>query len=136
MIVGSTAFFKDIKGFKSKDIDVLELIDDPIGFKIYRQCRFKNKCVFQWKNLPIDEFIKYELFYDTPMSVNKFLVPEFIKLKGVTIEHLKQLKPLVDKMDNKHLYLKTIYDAYMKNNCLTLTDDQLMEAYDTYLEYR
>lgn len=32
-LVGSHAFFDNIKGFHSKDYDYLELIQDPKGFK-------------------------------------------------------------------------------------------------------
>ena len=136
MLVGSKAFFENIKGFNSKDIDILELVDNPTDFKYLRQFRFKDKCVFQWRNMPVDEFIDAELLMNVPMSVCKFLCPEFIKLKGVTIEHLKRLQPLVDKMDEKHMYLKTIYDFYITNNELQLTDKQLKEAYNIYLKYR
>lgn len=136
MLVGSNVFFKDIEGFNSKDIDILELVDNPTDFKYLRQFRFKDKCVFQWKNMPVDEFIDAELLMNVPMSVCKFLCPEFIKLKGLTIEQLKRLQPLVDKMDEKHMYLKTIYDFYIENNDFILTDEQLNEAYNTYLKYR
>lgn len=136
MLVGSNVFFKDIKGFNSKDIDILELVDNPTNFKYLRQFRFKDKCVFQWRNMPVDEFIDAELLMNVPMSVCKFLCPEFIKLKGLTIEQLKRLQPLVDKMDEKHMYLKTIYDSYIANNDFTLTDEQLKEAYNIYLKYR
>ena len=136
MLVGSNVFFKNIEGFKSKDIDILELVDNPTDFKYLRQFRFKNKCVFQWRNMPVDEFIDAELLMDVPMSVCKFLCPEFIKLKGLTIEQLKRLQPLVDKMDEKHMYLKTIYEFYITNNDFTLTDEQLNDAYKMYLKYR
>ena len=136
MLVGSKAFFENIKGFRSKDIDILELVDNPTDFKYLRQFRFKDKCVFQWRNMPVDEFIDAELLMNVPMSVCKSLCPEFIKLKGVTIKHLKRLQPLVDKMDEKHMYLKTIYDFYIANNELQLTDEQLNEAYNIYLKYR
>lgn len=136
MLVGSNVFFKDIEGFNSKDIDILELVDNPTDFKYLRQFRFKDKCVFQWRNMPVDEFIDAELLMNVPMSICKFLCPEFIKLKGVTIEHLKRLQPLVDNMDEKHMYLKTIYDFYIANNELQLTDEQLNEAYNIYLKYR
>lgn len=136
MLVGSNVFFKDIEGFNSKDIDILELVDNPTDFKYLRQFRFKDKCVFQWRNMPVDEFIDAELLMNVPMSVCKFLCPEFIKLKGVTIEQLKRLQPLVDNMDEKHMYLKTIYDFYIANNDFTLTDEQLNEAYKMYLKYR
>lgn len=136
MLVGSNVFFKNIEGFNSKDIDILELVDNPTDFKYLRQFRFKDKCVFQWRNMPVDEFIDAELLMNVPMSVCKFLCPEFIKLKGVTIEYLKRLQPLVDNMDEKHMYLKTIYDFYIANNELQLTDKQLKEAYNIYLKYR
>ena len=136
MLVGSNVFFKDIKRFNSKDTDILELVDNPTDFKYLRQFRFKDKCVFQWRNMPVDEFIDAELLMNVPMSVCKFLCPEFIKLKGLTIEQLKRLQPLVDKMDEKHMYLKTIYDFYIANNDFTLTDEQLNEAYKMYLKYR
>ena len=136
MLVGSNVFFKDIEGFKSKDIDILELVDNPTDFKYLRQFRFKDKCVFQWRNMPVDEFIDAELLMNVPMSVCKFLCPEFIKLKGLTIEQLKRLQPLIDKMDEKHMYLKTIYEFYITNNDLTLTDEQLNDAYKMYLKYR
>lgn len=136
MLVGSNVFFKDIKGFKSKDTDILELVDNPTDFKYLRQFRFKDKCVFQWRNMPVDEFIDAELLMNVPMSVCKFLCPEFIKLKGLTIEQLKRLQPLVDNMDEKHMYLKTIYDFYIANNDFTLTDEQLNDAYNIYLKYR
>lgn len=136
MLVGSNVFFKDIKGFNSKDTDILELVDNPTEFKYLRQFRFKDKCVFQWRNMPVNEFIDAELLMNVPMSVCKFLCPEFIKLKGLTIEQLKRLQPLVDKMDEKHMYLKTIYDSYIVNNDFILTDEQLNEAYKIYLKYR
>ena len=47
MLVGSNVFFKDIEGFKSKDTDILELVDNPANFKYCRQFKFKDKCVFQ-----------------------------------------------------------------------------------------
>ena len=81
MLVGSNVFFRDIKGFNSKDTDILEFVDNPTDFKYLRQFRFKDKCVFQWRNMPVDEFIDAELLMNVPMSVCKFLCPEFIKLK-------------------------------------------------------
>jgi hypothetical protein len=136
MLVGSNVFFKNIEGFNSKDTDILELVDNPTDFKYLRQFRFIDKCVFQWRNMPVDEFIDAELLMNVPMSVCKFLCPEFIKLKGLTIEQLKRLQPLVDKMDEKHMYLKTIYDFYIANNDFTLTEQQLNDAYKMYLKYR
>lgn len=136
MLVGSNVFFKDIKGFNSKDIDILELVDNPTGFKYQRQFRFKDKCVFQWKRMSPEKFIEVTLQNNTPMEMGKFLVPEFNKEIGFTINHLKKLQPLVDNLDDHHKYEKVIYDSYIANNDFTLTEDQLNEAYKMYLKYR
>ena len=37
ILVGSNAFFKDFKGFKSKDKDYLVFIDNPEDFKIRKE---------------------------------------------------------------------------------------------------
>ena len=54
MLVGSNVFFKDIEGFTSKDIDILEFVDNPTDFKNVRQFKFPDKCVFQWRKMPIE----------------------------------------------------------------------------------
>ena len=136
MIVGSNAFFRSIDGFVSKDTDILELIDKPIGFKIFRQIKFPNKCVFQWKRMSPQEFIDVTIKNNTPMEVGKFLVQEFNNEIGFTIDDLKQLDLLINKLDDKHLYEKIIYDSYIENNQFVLTDVQLQKAYEEYLKYR
>ena len=136
MLVGSNVFFKDIKGFNSKDIDILELVDNPTDFKYLRQFRFKDKCVFQWKRMTPEKFIEVTLQNNTPMEIGKFLVPDFIKEIGITIDHLKQLSFLIEHLDDHHKYEKVIYDSYIANNDFTLTDEQLNEAYKMYLKYR
>ena len=132
MLVGSNVFFKDIEGFNSKDIDILELVDNPTNFKYLRQFRFKDKCVFQWKRMTPEKFIEVTLQNNTPMEIGKFLVPDFIKEIGFTIQHLKQLQPLIDRLDEKHKYEKVIYDAYIENGEFKLNEKQLNEAYKIY----
>ena len=120
----------------SKDIDILELVENPTGFKYQRQFRFKDKCVFQWKRMTPEEFIEVTLQNNTPMEIGKFLVPDFIKEIGITIDHLKQLSFLIERLDDHHKYEKVIYDSYIANNDFTLTDEQLNDAYKMYLKYR
>lgn len=136
MIVGSNAFFKDIDGFVSKDTDILEIVDIPIGFKIVRQIKFPNKCVFQWKRMNPQEFIDATLKHNVPMAIGKFLIPEFCEEIGFTIEHLKQLKPLVEKLDEKHKYEEVIFNSYIKNGSFVLESEQLMESYELYKQTR
>lgn len=136
MIVGSRAFFKSIEGFKSKDIDILELVDNSTNFKVSRQFKFKDKCVFQWKRMSADEFIRVTLERNFPMEVGKFLVPDFINEIGISIHDMVRLKPLIDSLDDKHKYEKIIYDSYLLNNGFYLTEEQIKEAYKIYKKYR
>lgn len=136
MLVGSNVFFRKIEGFTSKDTDILELVDNPISFKNVRQIKFKNKCVFQWRKMPINEFIDITLSRNFPMEMGKFLVPEFIELFNLTISDLKKLQPLVDMLDDKHKYEEIIYNSYIENNNFYLSDEQLKNAYNVYKKYR
>lgn len=136
MLVGSNVFFKDIDGFNSKDVDILELIDNPIGFKNNRWIKFTHKDVFQWRRMPIKEFIEITLSNNIPLEIGKFLVPEFIKEFNLSINDLKKLQPLIENLDNKHKYESVIYYSYLQNNDFYLTDEQLMEAYKIYIKYR
>lgn len=137
ILVGSTYFFKSIAGFKSKDIDYVVLVSNPIDFKYVRQTSFPDKyCLFEWKKMNVEEFIKYTLETKLPMTAGKFLIPEFNNQIGFTIEHLKRLQPIFEKIDKKHTYEKIIFDAYIENNDFILTDDQRMSAYEEYKKSR
>ena len=136
MLVGSNVFFKDIDGFNSKDVDILELIDNPIGFKNNRWIKFPHKDVFQWRRMPIKEFIEITLSNNIPLEIGKFLVPEFIKEFNLSINDLKKLQPLIENLDDKHKYESVIYYSYLQNNDFYLTDEQLMEAYKIYIKSR
>lgn len=136
MIIGARAFFEGMEGFSPKDIDILELVDNPTGFKDVRQFKGKGKCVFQWRNMSSKEFIDVTLKRDVPMEIGKFLVPEFAATIGLTTEELRRLQPLVDKLDNAHKYEKIIYEEYLKNNLFTMSDKQRGKAFKEYLKYR
>lgn len=136
MLVGSNVFFKDIEGFTSKDIDILEFVDNPTDFKNVRQFKFPDKCVFQWRKMPINELIDITLSRNFPMEIGKFLVPEFIKEFKLSIDDLKRLRPIITKLDDKHKYEEVIYNAYIENNDFILTDKQRQNAFETYTMYR
>ena len=80
--------------------------------------------------------IKDALMSKSGMVIGKFLVLEFINELNMTIEDLKTLKPLIERLDEKHLYEKVIYDSYIQNNDFYLTQEQLDEAYKIYKLYR
>lgn len=135
ILVGSTYFFKDLEDFKSKDVDRVVLIDNPDGF-ISRQTSHMGSCLFEWKRMSANDFVEITLKTKLPMSIGMFLVKEFCDEIGFTIEHLKQLKPIIDKLDKKYEYEKIIYEYYIKNNGFFLTDTQRAEAFISYKNAR
>lgn len=136
-LVGSRAFFEGIKGFVPHDTDKLEFIDNPTDFKIHRQITlFNSRCYFQWKNMSKDELIEYHLTQDCGMLIGKFLVPQVANYLGLTIKDLIKLKPLIDKLDDKHKYEEIIYNAYIENNSFELTYEQRISAYNEYIKQR
>ena len=135
-IVGSQAFFTKYEDFQPKDIDILELVDSPDGFKNVMQIHLNGKCIFRWRTMTPEEFIEITISSGLGMNIGKFLVPEFCEKIGFTIDHLKQLEPMLYKLDKKHFYEKTIYNFYVENNGFFLTDDQLDKVYDVYKQSR
>lgn len=55
---------------------------------------------------------------------------------GFTIDHLKKLQPIVEKLDKKHEYEKVIFYSYLENGDFTLTPEQRIAAYTVYRETR
>lgn len=134
-LVGSQYFFSSYDDFKPHDIDYVELRDDPrisTGFQI----RFPDKDYFILRRKPKEQLIEDILNTKLPMLVGKFLIPEFNKEIGFTIEDLSRLKPIFDKLDPKHFYEAIIYQSYIENNAFILTDDQRLKAYECYKKYR
>jgi hypothetical protein len=136
ILVGSTYFFQHIDGFLSKDNDFVEFVENPKTFDNIRHLRSKNECIFQWRKCSANEMIEIHKNRTCGMEIGKFLVPQVCKEIGFTIENLKQLKHLVDNLDEKHYYEKIIYEAYIQNNDFVLSEDQLLLAYNEYKKYR
>lgn len=132
--VGSQAFFSGYPDFYPKDIDWVEFEEHPHLYKDKLQFRKKDKslCLFKWRKMSANEFVEYTLNSSLPMEIGKFLVPEICEYLGFTLEHLKKLKPVIDKIDKKHEYEKVIFDSYIENEEFTLTQEQRDKAYSVY----
>ena len=136
ILIGSQYFFSCYDDFVSKDIDELEIIDTN-EFKQVRQLTGQGRCLFQLRRHDTkEEYIDWALKSKLGMVVGKFLVPEFCTEIGFTIEDLPILKPLINKLDEKHMYEKIIYDSYIKNGHFLLTNEQRDMAYKSYKESR
>lgn len=136
--VGSQAFFNGYPDFNPSDIDEIEFEEHPTLYKNVLQFRKKDKtrCLFKWRKMSVDEFIEYTLNSKLPMEIGKFLVPEIAEYLGFTLNDLEKLRPIIEKLDNKHKYEKVIFDSYLQNNGFYLTQEQRDEAYKIYKSER
>jgi len=130
-LMGSRYFFSMYEGFVSHDTDYVELTDDNL-VKHLVNIRGKGIDVFIFRRKPKEQMIEDALSSKLAMVVGKFLIPEFCKELSFTISDLQKLKPLIDKLDEKHLYEKVIYDSYISNNDFVLSDEQRLKAYEIY----
>jgi hypothetical protein len=130
--VGSSYFFGE-----GHDIDEVEFEEHPKLYKNVMQFRKRDKtrCLFKWRKMSPDEFVEYTLNSKLPMEIGKFLVPEVAEYLGFTMEHLKRLAPVVDRLDGKHKYERIIYEAYMENGAMFLTPEQRDLAYAVYKSF-
>jgi len=133
--MGSNYFFGCYSDFSSKDIDYIYFVEKP---KLFRKCMtMRNNApikedIFFWKKLSPQEYVNELLETDTPMQAGKFLVKEICDYIGFKIEHLKQIKSVFERMDEKHSYEKSIYESYIQNGNFTLSDEQRNKAYNIY----
>lgn len=135
IIMGSTYFFKSYPDFKPHDIDKIDIIETN-KFAEKQIIRGQGKDYIILKNKPKQQLIADALKSELALVVGKFLIPEFNRRIGFTIEDLPQLQPLIDKLDEKHLYEKIIYEAYLANGDFILTQEQRDAAYESYKETR
>lgn len=131
--VGSSYFFGE-----GHDIDEVEFEEEPRLYRNVMQFRKndRTRCLFKWRKMSPDEFVEYTLNSKLPMEIGKFLVPEVVDYLGFTLDHLKQLAPVVEKLDKKHSYEKIIFDSYIENNGFYLTQEQRDRAYQEYIRER
>lgn len=139
-LMGSTYFFSSYKDFKSKDTDYWELIDPKGFFKYVRRLTTVGQPMIEYfsfnKNVTKEDHILEALNNSLPLVVGKFLIPEFCQEIGLNIQDLPRLKPLIDNLDEKHLYEKVIYEAYLENGDFYLTNTQRDQAYEIYKKAR
>lgn len=133
---GSSTFFSGKNDFIPHDYDKLCIIDYPLfGNKIGILRKDKDDIYFVY-NQGKDKLIEQCIRTNVPMSICKFLSPEFAKYLDLNIDDLKKLEALSERMDDKHYYLKMIFDYYIQNNGFYLTKEQRENAYKEYKSKR
>ena len=113
---GSSVFFSKLPDFTPHDLDEVCVMDYPLFGDKIAEIRKDGKDMFFIFNYGKKYLIEQCIRTNVPMAICKFLSPEFAKYLDLSIEDLKKLEPLSNKMDDKHYYLKMIYDYYIQNN--------------------
>jgi len=134
--IGSSVFFGSYSDYTQKDIDILAITDLPLFGKPMMNMKLKEKDIFFMCLEENSVMLDKTLESGVNMRAGKFLSPEFAEYIGLTIEELKRLKPMFEKIDEKHRYEKVIFDSYVENNGFFLTDEQRLRAYEEYKRQR
>ena len=135
--VGSQAFFKDKPDFKPHDKDLLMIVDEGNGFKFSKQLSTGSTCYIYLVKHSVKDILNFVLQDKvTPLQVCKFFVPEVSEFLGMTLANFKKLEPKVRKLTGKHQYYQIIFDAYVANGSFALSEEQLEEAYASYIASR
>ncbi len=136
-IIGSRYFFDKYDDYKVKDNDELHLMDNwIIDATNVLNMRQDGQDIFYYRNMSKEEFIQEVLDTKNYLKLGKFLIPEFNKEIGFTIEDLKKIKSLFEHVDDKHKYQISIVKSYINNNDFTLTNEQLDISYNIYKNAR
>lgn len=139
-ITGSRYFFEGMPGFQSKDKDKIIITDvSPIpSIKFNKSMIIRGGEIdnYYFRPMTSDEWIDFTLDVNVPMAVARFLNKEFCSDFGITFEQLERLRSLVENMDDKHIYLKYIYETILKNRTWDLSNDELEEAHKIYKSKR
>lgn len=137
--IGSRSFFDGLPGFNPKDIDELWILPEPL-FGKRKSFLFKNpkkeKDLVLYPPFSKEEFIQYDLDKGDRVKLGKYLVPEFAKHLELTLDDLRRLGPLLERLDEQHAYQKIIYDSYLENGDFVLTPEQREKAYESYKSSR
>lgn len=136
ILVGSNAFFKNIKEYQINDKDYLILVDDPKDFKIRKEIYLRGIDKFYYKKDTPVKMIQHAIESNDPMVVGKFLVKEVAEEIGLKPQDILPLKYLIDKVDKKHLYQIILFNSIIENNSFDLTNEQIIESFNVYQNAR
>ena len=106
-----------MSGFNPHDDDIFCLVDSP------RECGIMFGT-------------RLEMKLNDAMTAGKFLVPDVAKYLDFTIEDIQKLSPLFEKLDERHIYEKVIFNSYIENGGFFLTPEQRQKAFEAYLSAR
>jgi hypothetical protein len=136
-LVGSRYFFTGIEGFTPHDYDFVKIVDKVkvIG-KRDIHTHTNGVCVNNIEKMDVEEFIKYSRS-NNPFLGCSLLIPELCDEIGCNFfNYSEHILSLLKKLSKKYSYYIVIYNSYLKNGKMKLTNEQRQQAYLQYLKYR
>jgi len=137
ILVGSRAFFSDMPGFVPHDYDFVKFVAPNKEFNFLKHEHVDNVCINQIVRMPIQKLIEYMDRMRCPFIAGLFIVPAVATAYGINwLRDYKLLDKYCNKKQKKHAYIRAIYNMYVKNGGMYLTQEQLEQAYKLYKKYR
>lgn len=136
-LVGSRYFFTGIEGFTPHDYDFVKIVDKvKIPGKKSLHKHIDGVCVNNIQKMSPEEFIKYAKI-NSHLLVCSILIPSICEEIGFNFfrDH-KEIVPLLKRLPKKYSYYTVIYNSYLKNGKMKLTNEQRQQAYLQYIKYR
>ena len=134
--VGSCSFFEGhYDNYVPHDYDFLVFSDIyDVPYRNMKHIRIED---YNIHNIPAtkESLLEAELSLcetDSPMHAATVLSPEVCEYFGVTLEDINRFEPYIRTLTGKHEYLQMVYDAYVLNNAIMLTDEQRDDIYNNY----
>jgi hypothetical protein len=139
IITGSRAFFDGMEGFTPHDTDAIKIVDEKDVNFLFRRRLYDREdgCdTFYVVRQPKQQYLRWAAKFASGATLGQFLTPEFCREFGITVSDLEHLRPMTERIDKRHKYLTIIYDAYIANKNMSLTDEQRQAAYEEYQKER
>ena len=133
--VGSVAFFDGMEGFKPQVTDKVVIVKKvPNGWWHHKQTK-QHVRLFEWQQHTVSELVEKLSAVTDCKRASTLLVPAFanaVKGNQTDAAYLTAIAPVIGKVCGKHEWVRSVYDAYVQNGSLTLTDAQCNAAYAEY----
>ena len=139
ILTGSRLFFDGIEGFNPKDTDCIQFVESKDVNFIFRKRSFDRTDgtdTFYVVKQDKKHYLRWAAKFAYGSTLGQFLTPEFCHEMGITIDDLPMLTSLCERLDDRHRYLKIIFDAYIENGAMELKEHQRLMAYEEYKKER
>lgn len=135
-LTGSRAFFDGMDGFEPHDTDILVLTGRGFGAQWAQSSIGETTRFIHHHTGDTDAFIASVEALNQPNAVCMLLDPQIAEHVGFTAEMLERIRPMAERCEGRHLYLRKIYEYYVRNGSLTLNAQQRAYAFKVYKESR